>query len=214
MRVPLSCGLLLKGANRLAAGVKVALAAGVYVAVNAPLSPRLLAALAWMWLAAALPFLTDAACDFPAMLVLGGSWLVLYADWVVMPRTSAKFKRSWSGKLWWLSAAAAGALGFLLAVTPIGLITRVALCERSLANYATKVPPDGGEFLHDSRLVGLFLVDGELRERGVVLLYTSHGFLCRRGVAYVPPGTDPLPRIPRHHLEHLYGPWYWFNWHF
>jgi hypothetical protein len=131
-----------------------------------------------------------------------------------MPRTSAKFRRTWSGKLWWLSAAAAGTLGFLLAVTPVGLMARVALCQRSLERYAGKVLQEGGKEFHQAQLVGLFLVNGEAQERGVALLYTSNGFLNRVGVAYIPPGTEPLPRIPRHHLEHLYGPWYRFEWHF
>jgi hypothetical protein len=167
---------------------------------------RILTVLAWLWLAVALPFLTDAGCDMFVALGLAASWAVLGIIWLVL--LPVGWRTGWA---WLLSAGVAGCLGLVFGLTNLGLVLRVALSESSLAGYAAEVQPD---FLHPPQRVGLFLVDGESTYDGIVFLYTSQGFLNREGLAYVPPGTELPAQIPRHHLRHLYGPWYWACWRF
>jgi len=174
------------------------------------LAVRLLALAAWGWLAVALPHLTDASCDFFAGYALTLVWLLLAAVWLMlMVPVLAKRK----GRLSWLTAGLAGCIGLGLSFSNIGLKARIALCESSLTVYASEVAGQGGHFLHSPQRVGLFTVDGEMTSQGVVLLYTSHSYLNREGIAYFP-GDTLAPPLPRHHLRHLYGPWYWCCWRF
>src|SRR5262249_33980231 len=167
---------------------------------------RVLTVLAFLWLAVALPFLTDAGCNMFVGLGLAASRAVLGIIWLSFLPVGWR-----AGRRWWLSAGGAGCLGLGLGLTHVGLVGRVALSESSLEAYAAEVRPD---FLHPPRRVGLFLVDGESTQAGIVFLYTSQSFLNREGLAYVPPGTELPAQIPRHHLRHLYGPWHWACWRF
>ena len=109
-----------------------------------------------------------------------------------------------------MAVPTAGALGFALAVTDWGLALRVALCEGTLCSYVDGVLP-GAKPDRTPRWVGLFRVEETQEYGGAVYLYTSRSFLNRHGVAYIPPGGNPAPRIGVHHL---YGSWYSFVWRF
>jgi len=87
-------------------------------------------------------------------------------------------------------------------------ISRIS--EESLQSYVASVPagalPD-----RTRRWVGLFRVEETEEYGGAIYLYTSHGFLDRHGIAFLPPGTTPAPRMS---VRHLFGPWYNFTWRF
>jgi hypothetical protein len=91
------------------------------------------ALLAWLWLAAATPFLTDAACDIFVEFALAGCWMVLGIVWVILPLDPSGRLRSWPELRCWLSAGVAGCLGLFLAISDASLIARIALCESSLS---------------------------------------------------------------------------------
>jgi hypothetical protein len=170
-----------------------------------------LAAMAWLWLLAALPFLTDAACQFPVAGVLAITWMILALAWLCGLLLAQSVLRSSSARRWWLSAGLAGLLGLLLAFTDVGFLLRVAISERALNAYVAAVPAGTTNAIHSIRQVGLFLVDGTEESNGVVVLYTSSSFLDRQGVAFVPEGVIP----PQHlSMKHLFGPWYSFRWRF
>jgi hypothetical protein len=173
---------------------------------------RILALFSWLWLLAAIPFLTDATCCFPIALLLGFSWCVLGAAWLCLPlvNRSAFTSRSW--RRWYFAAASTGLFGLMLAFTDMGLIARVTLCEAWLNSYVADVPSGTSEFKHETRVVGLFGVDGTEEHEGVVLLYTSTGFLDRQGLAHAPPGSNAPSwvRLDRH----LHGDWFHFVWSF
>jgi hypothetical protein len=169
---------------------------------------RVLAVLAWLWLATALPFLTNTGCDLLVGLWLVASWILLGTIWLAVSPLCWRV-----GLWWWLSAGVAGCLGLLFSFTNVGLVLRVILSESSLTAYASEVMPDNASFLHGPRRVGLFEVDGEASYDGIVFFYTSQSFLNREGLAYVPSGKVPA-QIPRHSLQHLYGQWYWACWRF
>lgn len=196
----------------------------------------ILAALAWLWLVVALPFITDAACNMFATFVLGFTWMVLALSWLCGLFAVPFLSRAWlarlilktfdvtedeivpflfrssPARLWWASAGLASLLGLLLAFSDAGLILRVALSERALNAYVAAVPPGTQNSSHPNRLVGLFLVDGTEESNGVVALYTSKEFIDRHGIIFVPDGAT----APGHlwDLRHLHGKWYSFRWHF
>jgi hypothetical protein len=182
--------------------------------VEALTGVRILAWLAWLWLVAALPFLTNASCNLFVGFALAATWLLLAGAWLVLPLGMPGVLLQRAGRRRWLAAGGAGCLGLVLAFSDIGLMIRIALCEPSLSGYAAQIPPGGGKPLHGPRPIGLFLVDGEENYQGIVFLYTSSAFIDREGVAFVPTGTTPPSQIPRRRLRHLYGPWHWFSWKF
>jgi hypothetical protein len=172
----------------------------------------ILTAIAWLWVIVAIPFLTDTGCH----LFIGGplalTWLGLgfttFCSLFLMPET---FK-SLRGVCWWFLLFVALLVGLSLFYTQIGLKARVRLSEKSLENYVARVPAGTKAINHADQQVGLFLVDGIEERKGAVLLYTSdEGFLDRNGLAYIPDGVDPPTGVG---LQHLFGPWYWFHWHF
>lgn len=170
---------------------------------------RIHALLTWLWFVLALPFVTNTSCDPFIALPLGIFWLLLAAVWLAILFTSLRDSWSRAKRNYWLSSGIAGLLGLVLAFTDVGLIVRLALSEFSLAAYAAQVPVERGNWGHPPRLVGLFLVDAESNEEGIVYLYTGTAFIDRTGLALVPAGGKPLYRV-----RHLYGPWYWFYWKF
>src|SRR5437870_4905178 len=97
------------------------------------LKVRVLAWLSWGWLAAAVPFITDASTPFLIGIGLAGSWLLLEVCWLMVPFVppGLRYRSDWQ---WWLAAGTAGALGYLLAVTNVGLMARIAMCESSLSS--------------------------------------------------------------------------------
>jgi hypothetical protein len=103
-----------------------------------------------------------------------------------------------------------GVLGCALLVTDRGLALRVVLSEAALSEYAGAVVAAGVTDGRPGR-VGLFWVDEVSVYDGGVYFYTTWSFLNRHGVAYLPPGTAPAPRIS---VQQLYGPWYSFEWRF
>ena len=78
---------------------------------------RVLTVLAWLWLAVALPFLTDAGCNMFIGLGLAASWAVLAIIWLILLRVGWR-----AGRGWWLSSWVAGGPGLVLAFTDLGLI--------------------------------------------------------------------------------------------
>lgn len=171
----------------------------------------LLALMAWLWFLAALPFLTDAACQIFVAAILAILWMILAFTWLCGLFMARSLLRSSSAWKWWLSAGLAGLLGLLMAFTDVGFIARVALSDRALSAYVAAVPAGTENTTHSPRLVGLFLVDGTQESDGVVLLYTSTDFLDRHGIAYVPKGVIPPSHLS---MKHLFGQWYSFWWHF
>jgi hypothetical protein len=179
--------------------------------VERPLSllvPRLAAVAAWLWLAVAIPSLTDAACNFFLWLLLAASGGSLGVAWLALTCAKPSLLRPPAGA-WWLAVPAAGALGVGLLVTDLGLRLRVALCEDSLSRLVAAVKP--GEQDHEPRWVGLFQVQEVHEYQGGVYLFTSQSWLNRHGVAYLPDGAPVEPRMS---VCHLYGPWYSFDWFF
>lgn len=172
---------------------------------------KFLAVFAWLWLLAALPFVTDAACEFIASMLLAVTWMILAFAWLCGLLAAPFLFRSASARKWWFSAGLAGILGLLLAFTDVDFMLRVALSERALSAHVASVPPGTQNSIHPNRLVGLFLVDGTEESGGAVFLYTSSGFLDRYGVAYVPDGAIPPSHLS---MKHLFGPWYHFKWRF
>jgi hypothetical protein len=178
--------------------------------VSAATRERTLAALAWLWLLIAIPFLTDSACFFPAAIFLLATWVLLAVAWLVAGLTS--WSRSRRSQPWWF-AAVARCLGVCLTFTDAGLIARVRLSRPWLDAYACEVTP-GTASAHESRWVGLFLVEQTDEEDGVVFLYTRGGFIDRHGLAYVPDNQQKslfgIQLIGRP----LDGPWHTFEWKF
>jgi hypothetical protein len=173
---------------------------------------RLLALMAWLWLLAALPFVTDAACFLFVVALLAITWIMLALAWLCGLFEARYLLRSSSARRWWLSAGLAGLLGLLLAFTDVGFILRVALSERALNAYVASVPPGTRNATHTNRPVGLFLVGGTEERDGVVVLYTSSSFLDRHGIAHIPEGAIPPSNLRS--VKHLFGSWYSFRWKF
>jgi hypothetical protein len=171
---------------------------------------RALAVLAWVWLVLALPFLTDVGCNFLVALFLAGTWLLLAVAWLVVGL--ARLPRHLPSRSWWL-AAAAGCLGPCLMLTDAGLRARLEVSRPRLEAYAREIPTDTGDCYHEPRWVGLFRLDGTENRGGAVFLYTSHSFLNRHGLAYVP--TDDRSRdFSRIRVHPLHGEWCRFDWKF
>jgi hypothetical protein len=172
---------------------------------------RIHAVLSWLWLLVGLPWITDASSGdlglilLAAWLLLSVFWGGLFLEWYPTSLLSR------AGRRCLLASGLALLLGFVLGATRVGLTLRVALCEPVLTCHIANLPPGTRDY-HEPRLVGLFWVHEEQEHQGAVALYTSYGFMNRYGVAYLPPGTS-LPR-PIRHLQHLYGPWYAFEWKF
>jgi hypothetical protein len=172
-------------------------------------SPRLIAAFAWLWLIAGIPFLTDAACNFMLELLLGVSGYTIGVVWVIFSwQRPALLLRP--VRAWWLSVPVCGALGLTLLITDWDLALRVALCEDSLGEFVANVQPGAATDL-TPHWVGLFYVEQVQEYQGGVYLFTSRSFLNRHGVAHIPPGVGVAPRM---RVDHLYGPWYNFEWRF
>jgi hypothetical protein len=174
-----------------------------------PLASWLLIGAAWIWFIFALIYLTDVACPFGAVGVLGGSGLLLAVGWLF--RTAAwPLPLSRVAFLCWLSVPFAGLLGCLLVLTGWGLTLRVMLSEAALSSRAASAIAEGAPDWKPS-LVGLFDVDEVQVFDGGVYFYTTWSYLNRHGVARLSPGRALAPRTSVHHL---YGPWYTFTWRF
>src|SRR6266550_5211472 len=115
---------------------------------------RPVVAAAWLWLLAGLPFFTNAACNFEALVLLGGTGLLIGIAWLIVTFSWSPPLRSWS----WLSVPFAGLVGVLLLVTDWGFALRVVLSEDALSHYVASVPP-GEKSDRTPRRVGLFWVD-------------------------------------------------------
>src|SRR5262249_46520297 len=110
----------------------------------------------------------------------------------------------------WLTVPLVGALGVLIILKAEWiLMAQVKLSEGRLRSYVASVAP--GTIDQTSRWVGLIRIEETEGYEGAVYLYTGTIFLNRVGVAYMPEGTQPAGRI---RVDHLYGPWYWFEWRF
>jgi hypothetical protein len=176
------------------------------------LGVRLLVVCALVWLVVALPSLTDAGAAYPLSLFLGGAWALLAWAWVRLPLLSLGRLRSRPWRRWWLTAGAIVTSGAVLAMTDLGTIARLYLCERQVTAYVTSVAPKTAEFQHEPRGVGLFRVVGTGESHGTVTVETTTGFLDRHfhGLVYAPKAEGELP-MGKIQSRHLYGPWYAFR---
>jgi hypothetical protein len=173
------------------------------------LGARCQAVIAWLWLLIAVPFVSEPHHNLFAMLFLGASGFCIGMTWVLYSVTWPQFLSQPSRK-WWLSIPLAGSLGVALLFSNYGLALRIMLCENSLREYIATVPP-GQPADGKVQWIGLFRVEEVTEYQGAVYFYTGAGFLDRSGLAYIPPGLLPTPKIRVHHL---YGPWYTFVWRF
>lgn len=172
---------------------------------------RALCLLTWLWLAAAIPLLTNASCGIGIGALIVLSWTVLAIIWLVAaPWTIGSRKR----RQWWLAAGAAGWLGAALTISDVGLRIRLAACESSLHAHGLQVVPNSGDYSSEPQWVGLFRVDNAENRDGILLFHTSQSFIDSEGVAYVPLDATLPPKAPRYRFRHLHGQWYRFTWHF
>jgi len=168
-------------------------------------SERSLVILAWIWLLAELPIITNTSWDLflTFLLILFGFALGLF--WLTM--TAEKPARCLSPKgKWWLSILCVGLLALTVAVTNWGLALRVMLCEAELRAAVDEVNGNRPGFDSTKQRVSLFYISGLDRGDGRVYFRMNNEGLDFTGIAYVPPGTEGLSS--RRHLTHLYGPWY------
>jgi hypothetical protein len=172
----------------------------------------LLVVCALVWLAVSLPSLTDAGAAYPLSLLLGGAWSLLAWVWVRLPFVALARLRSRPWRRWWLAAGAIVMSGAALAMTDLGTIARLYLCERQVTAYVAGVAPKTAEYQHEPRGVGLFRVVGTGESRGIVTVETTTGFLDRHihGLVYAPQAKGELP-MGKIQSRHLYGPWYAFR---
>jgi hypothetical protein len=166
---------------------------------------RTLVILAWIWLLAELPFVTNVSLDlcltFPLLFFFG---FMLELFWLAMTAAKPARRVSPKGK-WWLSVPCVGLLALTFAITNWGLAIRVMLCETELQAAVDEVKGNQPGFDATPRRVGLFPVRTTLWANGEVRFCTNNE-LNFAGIAYVRPGTEGLPS--RRTPTHLYGPWY------
>jgi hypothetical protein len=173
---------------------------------------RLLVVCAMVWLVAALPIVTDAGAAYPVSLFLGAAWWLLAWAWVRLPFRSLAELRSRPWRRWWLTAGAIVVPGAVLAMTDLGTVARLYLCEHEVTAYVAGVAPKTAEYQHEPRRVGLFRVVGTAESHGIVTVETTTGFLDRHihGLVYAPQAQGEL-RSGKLQSRHLYGPWYAFR---
>jgi hypothetical protein len=167
-------------------------------------------AAAWLWFLAALPFFTDAACDFFVFFVLGFAGVLIGISWLTLTSALPRLRRPptlW----WWLSVPMVGILACVLLASDWPFALRVALSERALQRHVDAFPRDTPPD-RVPRWVGLLHVNETEESDGAVFIYTSTSYLNRHGVAHIPPGSNPMLKIVRR--QHLYGDWYKFEWKF
>ena len=170
---------------------------------------RVIVVVSWIWLAAAVPFFSDAGISFGLWLLFAGSGVLLAFAWLNLSIFESGLWQS-STRWWWGSVPIAIALGLFLQITDRDLDLRVSLCEGSLEKYVAGMPV-GNSRDRTSRWVGLFHVEETEQFEGAVYLYTTQGFLDRHGIAFIPPGVQA---VGRKRVQHLHGSWYQFTWHF
>ena len=171
---------------------------------SSTLGLKILATLAWAWVGAVLVFASTGM-----MVILGLIWFFLALSWFIALLHPLDI-RTKARRLWWLAAGFAGALGLVISFSHLPLLARIALCESSLTRYANQVMLMDSRPQHEPVLVGLFVIDGEENDKGVVLMHTRDGFIYWEGIAYFPSDTS-LPNETKHHFSHLYGSWYLFS---
>jgi hypothetical protein len=169
----------------------------------------LLIGAAWVWVGLALVYFTDAACPILAFCVLAPAGLLVGTMWTMQTVASPQTLRR-PLCFPWLSVPLIGLFGCLLLFTNWGLAVRVAASEPGLTAEA-RAALAGNKTSAPGDQVGLFRVE-ELRVAGGgVYFYTGWDYMDRVGVAFLPPGSAPAPRI---RIQPLYGPWYRFTWKF
>lgn len=164
--------------------------------------------LAWLWFFGVIIY-SSGNSDFKLFtsLALGGVCLAII--WIVL--SSLKWAILWqNARKQWFSVPVAGVLGLVLCMNSHWMVkARVMISENRMRDYVAGVAP--GTVDRRMQWIGLMLVEETEEYEGGVYLYTGHEFINRVGVAYLPPDTKPAGRI---RVEHLYGNWYSFVWHF
>lgn len=168
----------------------------------------LVVALAWLWLFGVVVH-SSGNSDFNLFTFLCLAGFLLAIVWIII--SSLNWANLWkSARKRWLSVPLAGALGLVFIISSDWLLmARVKLCEDRLSSYVAGIAPGTDD--RQTRWVGLMRVQETKECEGGVYLYTGNEFLDRVGLAYLPPGARPAGRI---RVQHLYGPWYSFVWHF
>ena len=172
-------------------------------------TPRVLSIITALWLVAALPYVTNAACDFWPSILLSGSGFLIGSTWLALS-VFARWYFQRPPVVWWLSVPILLSTGIILAWTDEDLALRVAWSEDSLNRTVTAVRNEPDNDWHGRR-VGTFWVNRVEEYLGGVYLFTSQSFIDCEGIARIPPGT---PVAHRMRVRHLYGEWYAFVWHF
>jgi hypothetical protein len=163
---------------------------------------RLLIGCVCTWFLIALPFVTDAACDYPVVLFLGSTGILIALVWFIYTASGQLQPRAWR---WWASVPLVQLLVVILFATDLDLALRVALSENQLEeSLKTRQNPTSDS---SPKRVGLFAVSGKQHYDGGVYFYTSTGFNNHWGVAKIPPGQLP----PKVTACRLYGQWYKFK---
>jgi hypothetical protein len=175
------------------------------------IGPGLLIACAALWVVLALAFMT-VVNGYPLSVVLAGAWWLLAYAWVRLPFLSSAAVRSRPWRRLWLTAGAIVVPGAVLAMTDVGLMARLYLCEPQVAAYVASVAPGTSDYRHEPRGVGLFQVVGTREYHGDVELWTSPGFMdiSHHGLVYAPEWAA-APSGGKIKYWHVYGPWYAFR---
>jgi hypothetical protein len=157
-----------------------------------------------------IPAVTDVAIDFNLAFGLLHAGPLLVIAYLLAALASFRDFRSWRGCILWLSPPLASVLILVAAHTDYPLLLRVRLSEESLLAHAADVNAELVDW-REARWVGLFYVKETKTYEGAVFFYTRNSFLNWEGVAYIPPGVPPVPRIS---AQPLTGDWYRFTWRF
>lgn len=181
-----------------------------------PRFPNLLPALAaasWLWAVLCLPSATNAAVglDFCLLLPLGGiiGLTVAGVSLGLLWNGFGRVRRTRTVALWTLCLLAF-AWTWLLLLTDVGLMARIALSERALLAAAEIIEPYGST--SDAGWIGLFRVSRIERNGEAIAFETAPVFMDSYGLLYLPPGSAAPTgwRVQ----EHLIGNWYRGFWQF
>jgi len=136
--------------------------------------------------------------------------LALLASWVffLIPASWGAWKRSGRGSLgrvagYLLPMPMVVVVLIIIGLQDLPLKTRFELSEPALFNYFQEFEREGTKPSTESRLVGLYTVEGIYEREGCVVLQTNSGIDLEAGFAYCDNGPEPSE-----HMEHLRGNWW------
>jgi hypothetical protein len=180
--------------------------------------PRILCAVATVWVLIVVVTCSDAGVPFPTWMLLAFFSLGLATYWLIRLSITWVYGRrespSWIRKNCrsWLLATCLVAAGFAVAATSPLLSIRVYLSAPALREspaVLTKVPQE--ELYKDGRWVGLFRVR-EFSQFGSEMRFITNecGVVDTCGVVFSPDG--PPENRGEDSFSHLFGPWWhWYQ---